>query len=88
MAGILIGSSFKGMIVGLAAGFFARKVQSVWKGIAFGFVLALLFAWAVAAQPSETGEHYYWEIMIPGSVVGAIIGFATQRHGKAPARAV
>jgi hypothetical protein len=83
ITGILIGSSVKGMLVGIAAGMFARKVNSLAWGIAFSFAVGLLLAWAVAAMPSETGEHYYLEIMIPGSVVGAIIGFATQRFGKA-----
>jgi hypothetical protein len=36
-------------------------------------------------MPSATGKHYYLEIMLPGFVVGAIIGFLTQRMG-APAR--
>jgi hypothetical protein len=86
MLGIVIGSTFKGVIAGIAAGWFARKVQSVPGGIAFGFAVGLLLAYAVAAMPSETGEHYYFEIMLPGSIVGAILGWATQRYGKpAPA---
>ena len=80
--GIVIGSTFKGVIAGIAAGWFARKVQSVPAGIAFGLVVGLLLAYAVAAMPSETGEHYYFEIMLPGSIVGAILGWATQRYGK------
>jgi hypothetical protein len=88
LAGILIGSSFKGMLVGIAAGLFARKVRSTGWGIAFGFAVALLLAYAVAAMPSETGKHYYLEIMVPGSIVGAIIGFATQRYGSSPRQLV
>ena len=38
-------------------------------------------------MPSENGEHYYLQIMLPGFVVGAIIGFLTQRLGTAPAQA-
>jgi putative effector of murein hydrolase LrgA (UPF0299 family) len=30
---------------------------------------------------------YYLEIMLPGSIVGMIVGFATQRFGAAPAAA-
>ncbi len=37
-------------------------------------------------MPSETGEHYYWEIMLPGGAVGVIIGYATQRFGARPVR--
>lgn len=77
--GILIGSTLKGMIVGVAAGFFARKVRSIPLGVGFGVVLAAAFAYWVAAQMGK----YYLEIMLPGSIVGAIVGFATQRWGRA-----
>ena len=83
MMGIVIGSTIKGMIAGFAAGWFARKVNNVLAGIAFGFAVGLLLAYAVAAMPSETGEHYYFEIMLPGSILGAVVGWATQRYGKA-----
>jgi hypothetical protein len=48
--------------------------------------LGLLLAFGVAAMPSETGEHYYFEIMLPGSIVGAIVGYATQKFGVVSAR--
>ena len=82
IVGIIIGSTFKGLLAGLAAGLFARKVNSTPAGILFGLVVGLLLAWGVAAMPSETGEHYYFEIMLPGSIVGAIVGYATQRYGR------
>lgn len=88
IVGIIIGSTFKGIIAGIAAGWFARKVNSVPAGIAFGFAVGLILAFAVAAMPSETGEHYYFEIMLPGSIVGAIVGYATQKFGAAPQRAI
>jgi hypothetical protein len=82
---IMAASSVKGMIVGILCGLVARKVNSNPIGIACGAALGLLFAYLVAAMPSETGEHYYLEIMLPGFVVGAITGFLTQRLGAAPA---
>jgi F0F1-type ATP synthase assembly protein I len=84
IAAILVGSSIKGMIVGVLSGWFARKVHSTTWGIAVGAVLGLLLAWAIAAMPQPSGNHYYLEIMLPGFVVGAIIGFLTQRMGAAP----
>ncbi len=78
IVGIVIGSTIKGMIAGVAAGWFARKVQSVAAGIAFGLAVGLLLAWLVAFM-----QHgYYFEIMLPGSIVGAIVGWATQRYGR------
>jgi hypothetical protein len=82
MLGIIIGSTMKGIIAGIAAGWYARRVQSVPKGIAFGFVAGLLLAFAVAAMPGENGEHYWWQIMVPGSILGGVIGWATQRYGR------
>ncbi len=84
IAGILIGSSVKGMIVGVLSGWFARKVNSTMWGIVFGAALGLLLAYAAAAMPQPNGHHYYLEIMLPGFVVGAIIGFLTQRMGATP----
>jgi hypothetical protein len=79
---ILLGSSFKGMLVGLAAGFYARKVNSTGKGALLGCVLGLLLAWGVAAMGDEQGHHYYLEIMLPGFITGGMIGFLTQRYGR------
>src|SRR4051794_2293520 len=78
---IMVGSSIKGMLVGLLSGWYGRKVESTSKGIALGAVLGLLFAFAVAAMPDPKGRHYYLEIMLPGFIVGAIIGFITQKMG-------
>ncbi len=36
------------------------------------------------AYGSTTGKHYHWEIMLPGSLAGAIVGYATQRFGRRP----
>ena len=30
---------------------------------------------------------YYLEIVLPGTLVGLIVGFATQKYGKSPATA-
>jgi membrane protease YdiL (CAAX protease family) len=86
--GIIVGSTFKGVIVGLIAGFFARRVNSLPLGIAVGLVAGLLFAYLIAMQPDPTtGKHYYWEIMLPGSLAGAIVGYATQKFGRRPGAA-
>ena len=82
MLGIIIGSTLKGVIAGIAAGWYARRVQSVPKGIIFGFVVGLLLAFAVAAMPDPSGNHYWWQIMVPGSILGGVIGWATQRYGR------
>ncbi len=84
MVGIVIGSTFKGIIAGILIGFFARKVNSLPLGIVFGLGVGLLLAFAFAAMPSATGQHYYFEIMLPGGIVGLIVGYATQKYGRGP----
>ena len=88
IVGILMGSCVKGLVVGVLSGLFARKVNSNTAGIVVGAGLGLLFAYLVAAMPQPDGHHYYLEIMLPGFVVGAIIGFLTQRYGQAPSQSV
>jgi hypothetical protein len=80
IVGIVIGSTFKGIIAGLLIGWFAKKVSSLPLGILFGLAVGLLLAYAVAAMPDPSGKHYYWQIMLPGSVLGIIVGYATQRY--------
>lgn len=81
IVGIMIGSSFKGMLVGLFSGWFARRVHSTGWGIVVGSSLGLLFAFIVAVMDASKGKPHYLEIMLPGFVVGAIVGFLTQRMG-------
>ena len=87
MVSIIIGSTFKGLIAGVLIGWFARKVNSLPAGIVFGLTVGLLLVFAVAAMPSPTGKHYYFETTLPGAIVGAIVGYATQRdRGAVPAK--
>ena len=84
LLGIVIGSTGKGLVAGILIGYFARKVRSLPLGILFGLAIGLVLAYAVAAMPNPSGQHYYFEIMLPGGIVGTIIGYATQRFGRAP----
>jgi hypothetical protein len=39
----------------------------------------------VAMTPDPaTGEHYYAQIMIPGGLVGLLVGYATARYATKP----
>ena len=80
LAGIVIGSTFKGLVAGIIIGAFARKVNSMKWGVVFGFAVGLFLAFLIAAMPNEQGGHYWVEIMLPGSIVGLIVGYATQRY--------
>ncbi len=86
MTGIILGSTFKGLLTGLIAGYVAKKLHSLPAGIMIGLAVGLTLSYLVAAMGDEQGRHFYAEIMLPGSVLGAIVGFATQKFGKEPAR--
>jgi len=79
---IVIGSTFKGLIAGVLIGYFSHRVKSLPLGILFGLGVGAFLAFLVAAMPNPNGKHYYWEIMLPGSLVGIIVGYATQVYGK------
>ncbi len=81
LAGIVISSTFKGLIAGVAIGFFAKKFHSLPIGILFGLAVGALLAY-LTARFAVGG--YYFEIMLPGSLVGLIVGFATQKYGNTP----
>ncbi|MFL5391797.1 MAG: hypothetical protein ACJ79O_22410 [Myxococcales bacterium] len=81
LAGIVIGSTVKGLVAGAIIGLFARKVSSLGWTLVFGTFVGALLAFLVA----HMGGKYYLEIVLPGSLVGLFTGYATIRYGRAPA---
>ncbi len=81
---IVIGSMIKGFIAGVATGYFAQKVHSLPLGILFGLGIGTLLAFGVALMQYYGPEHrvYFWQIMLPGAVVGALVGYVTQAYGR------
>ena len=73
---IVVGSTFKGLVVGLLIGFFAKKVKSLGPVLVFGVLVSSFFAFLVAWLQGK----YYLEIITPGALVGLIVGYAAQRH--------
>ena len=82
LAAIVVSSTMKGIIAGVVIGFFAKKFHSLPIGILFGLAVGALLAY-LTARFAVGG--YYFEIMLPGSMVGLIVGFATQKYGRTPA---
>jgi hypothetical protein len=83
IAGIVIGSTFKGLVAGVATGWFARKVHSLMWGVLFGLLVSGALAFLVAALQ----DKYYLRITLPGAILGAIVGYATQQYGARRAAA-
>ena len=46
--------------------------------------LGLVMGAALAFIVAQLQHAHYLEIIVPGTIVGIILGFATQRYGAAP----
>jgi hypothetical protein len=78
IVGIVIGSTIKGLITGVLIGWFAKKTQSLGVAIAFGLAVGLALAFLVCVMQKLGGmPPYYWQIMLPGGILGVIVGYAT-----------
>jgi len=86
IAGIVMGSSVKGLLAGLIVGLIARKLTSskaaVWIGIGVAALVTAPIAYMNATHYDNAS--YYWKIMLPGALVGAIVGYVTMRYGRRP----
>src|SRR5262245_25469296 len=83
VATIMMYSSLKSVVAGLLHGVFGNYNKKELAVALFGFAVGLLLAYLVAMAPDpNTGQHYYLQIMIPGALVGLIVGYATARYGK------
>jgi len=92
MAQIVIGSTVKGIITGAVMGLVSRRLRSVPLGVGIGLALGLGLSFLAASAPNPSGERWplahYFEVMIPGGLVGLIVGYATQRYGRSPGPSV
>lgn len=78
---IVIGSTMKGLMAGAIIGWFARRVPNMTLGVLFGVLVAGAFAALVVVLD---GRGFWWQLMLPGCALGAIVGFATQKYGVRP----
>ena len=75
MLAIVLGSTIKGVLTGLAVSLVSKWKQSLPLGIVAGALVGLtLSSLAAMGQPAQ-----YWEIVLPGMLVGIITGVICQR---------
>jgi hypothetical protein len=86
IAGIIAGSTVKGLLAGVIIGAIARKLRSPVIGLIVGIAVAAVITLPIAhMNASHYGRpDYYWKIMLPGALVGAIVGYVVLRYGRAP----
>jgi len=75
---IVMGSTVKGIVAGLLIGYLARRLRSLPLAILVGAAIGAFFAFLVTI-----GGPYLWEIVLPGTVLGIIVGYATYSYGGA-----
>jgi hypothetical protein len=75
---IVIGSTFKGLVTGVIVGFFARKVHSLLWGTLFGLAVGAFFAYLILLG----NPGHALNIMLPGSLVGLIVGYVAQSDNR------
>jgi hypothetical protein len=87
IAGIVIGSTIKGILTGAIIGWFAKRSPSLGAGIVFGLVVGVALAFCVSLMQALAGQPpYYWQIMLPGGILGVIVGYATFKYGAGVSR--
>jgi hypothetical protein len=79
MVSVVTFSTLKGLLSGIAIGYFAKRVKSIPFGLLAGIVIAALFSFLVVLH---AGMGLFWDIMLPGMLLGLIVGFATQKFGS------
>ena len=78
IVGIVFGSMVKGLITGVLIGWFAKRTPSLPAILGFGLAAGLAFAFLVCLLQKLGGQPpYYWQIMLPGGILGVIVGYAT-----------
>lgn len=80
MASVITFSLLKGLLSGLATGYVSRRVRSMPVGILSGVAIASALSFLVILR---AGMALFWDILLPGMLLGAVVGFATQRFGRA-----
>jgi hypothetical protein len=79
MGSVITFSLLKGLVSGIAIGYFSQRVPSITAGIAAGIAIAALLSLLVVLH---AGMALFWDILLPGMLLGAIVGFATQKFGR------
>ena len=77
---IVISSTVKGVLTGAATAWVARRWTSIAGGIAAGVGIGFVLSIAAAVPVMSEQPPRYFDIVLPGMLLGAIVGFVTQRY--------
>jgi hypothetical protein len=80
MGSVITFSMLKGLIAAIAIGYLSQRVRSMAIGTIAGIAIAAVLSLVVVLHAKMA---LFWDIMLPGMLLGAIVGFATQKFGRA-----
>jgi hypothetical protein len=79
MGSVITFSLLKGLVSGVVIGYVAQKVHSLLLGILTGAAIAAVLSLLVILK---AGMALFWDILVPGMLLGIIVGFCTQKFGR------
>src|SRR5260370_23726467 len=79
MGSVITFSLLKGLLAGIATGYVSYRIHSMLLGILAGIGIAAALSLLVILR---AGMALFWDILLPGMLLGAIVGFATQKFGR------
>ena len=78
MTGVITSSLLKGLVAGVVIGWVSQKLRSMALGLLAGAVIGALLSLLVILW---AGMASFWDILLPGMLLGVIVGFSTQKFG-------
>jgi hypothetical protein len=78
MTGVITSSLLKGVVAGVVIGYVSQKLRSMALGLLAGAAIGALLSLLVILW---AGMASFWDIMLPGMLLGVIVGFSTQKFG-------
>ena len=79
MTSVITFSLLKGLVSGIAIGYVSQRFHSMLMGILAGIGIAAALSLLVILR---AGMALFWDIMLPGMLLGVVVGFTTQKFGK------
>jgi uncharacterized membrane protein len=78
MGSVITFSMLKGLVSGVAIGYVAQRVHSMLLGILAGVAIAAFLSFLLILK---AGMALWADILLPGMLLGVIVGFCTQKFG-------
>src|SRR5580692_5173303 len=79
MGSVITFSLLKGLVSGIAIGYVSERRDSMLVGILAGIGIAGALSLLVVLR---AGMVLFWDIMLPGMLLGVVVGFTTQKFGN------